>query len=107
MSEHFNGLSPEEAERLAILIEECAEVQHIACKILRHGYDFGHPEKQEGVTNRDELTKEVGHLYVILDQIQRHNDISFVNVNKSFTEKIENINKWLHHTIVIKPTDLP
>ena len=32
MSEHFNGLTPAEAERLAYLIEEAAEVQQIACK---------------------------------------------------------------------------
>lgn len=43
MSEFTNNLTPAEAECLAILIEECAEVQQIACKILRHGYDSCNP----------------------------------------------------------------
>ena len=38
MSSHFNKLTPAQAERLAILIEECGEVIQAATKILRHGY---------------------------------------------------------------------
>lgn len=58
MSEHFNGLTPAEAERLAMLSEECGEVIQIIGKILRHGYDSYHPD-DPGVTNRDLLGKEL------------------------------------------------
>ena len=37
MTEHFNGLTPAEDERLAMLAEECAEVIKIVSKIQRHG----------------------------------------------------------------------
>ena len=37
MDDHFNNLTPGEAERLAILAEECGEVIQIIGKILRHG----------------------------------------------------------------------
>ena len=33
----FNGLTPAEAERLALLMEECGEVVQIIGKVLRHG----------------------------------------------------------------------
>lgn len=58
MTERFNGLSPAEAERLAMLIEEASEVSQIACKILRHGYESHHPDSPEA-TNRQELRREV------------------------------------------------
>lgn len=48
MPEHFNGLTPAEAERLAMLSEECGEVIQIIGKILRHGYDSYHPDDQPG-----------------------------------------------------------
>lgn len=41
---HFNGLSPAEAERLAILAEECSEVVQKVCKTLRNGYESTHPD---------------------------------------------------------------
>lgn len=34
--ENFNGMTPAETERLAILVEECGEVVQIGMKILRH-----------------------------------------------------------------------
>lgn len=57
MTEHFNQLTPAQAERLAILMEECGEVIQIAGKILRHGYDSHHPVTQEG--NRAALLREI------------------------------------------------
>ena len=59
--DHFNGLSPAEAERLAMLAEECGEVIHIVGKILRHGYDSYHPADPT-VTNRDLLGRELTDL---------------------------------------------
>lgn len=41
---NFNGLSPAETERLALLSEEMGEVQQAIGKILRHGYESIHPD---------------------------------------------------------------
>lgn len=53
-------LSDYEREILTILIEECAEVQQRATKMLR----FGRDEMQQGqaLTNRDRLSLEVGDM---------------------------------------------
>lgn len=36
---HYNELTPEEHERLSLLMEECGEVVQIIGKIFRHGYE--------------------------------------------------------------------
>lgn len=56
---HFNGLSPAQAERLAILMEECGEVVQIIGKILRHGYDSCSPFGASQETNRQALVREL------------------------------------------------
>ena len=71
MTQHFNGLTPAEAERLAMLAEECGEVIQMVGKILRHGYESHHPDRPE-VTNRAlleiEVTDVLGvHLAMIRD----------------------------------------
>ena len=63
MSEHFNRLTPAEAERLAILAEECGEVIQIVGKILRHGYGSRHPDG--GPDNCALLEREVTDLMAI------------------------------------------
>lgn len=52
----FNRLTPAEAERLALLAEECGEAIQAIGKILRHGYESNHPEFTE--TNRTQLPDE-------------------------------------------------
>lgn len=59
MSEHFSGLTPAEAERLAYLIEEAAEVQQIACKALRHGFNSYNPDAPGAGSNREQLNREL------------------------------------------------
>ena len=61
MTEHFNQLTPAQAERLAMLAEECGEVIQSVGKILRHGYESGHPENPK-VTNRRLLEKEISDI---------------------------------------------
>ncbi len=60
-AEHFNQLSPSEAERLAMLAEGCGEVVQAIGKILRHGYESTHPDG--GPTNRATLERECGDVY--------------------------------------------
>lgn len=57
-----------EREILTILIEECAEVQQRATKLLR----FGRDEVQEGqpLTNAQQLSREVADLEVMVDMAQ-------------------------------------
>jgi len=54
-----------EREILNILIEEAAEIQHRACKVLR----FGLLEVQPGqdLTNEARLSEEIGDLFGVVD----------------------------------------
>jgi hypothetical protein len=70
MNKHFNNLTPAEAERLAMLAEECAEVIQIVGKILRHGYDSYHP-KDPSMDNRDLLAKELADLDAVNREMHR------------------------------------
>ena len=63
--DHFNKLTPAEAERLAMLAEECGEVIQIVGKILRHGYDSYHPVNPR-VSNLGLLVKELRDLNAVL-----------------------------------------
>lgn len=56
---NFNGLTPAQTERLAILMEECGEVVQIIGKILRHGYESGSPFGHNPETNRQALIREL------------------------------------------------
>lgn len=62
---HFNQLTPAEAERLAMLAEECSELIQVVGKILRHGYDNYHPVNPR-VTNRELLIKELRDVNAVL-----------------------------------------
>lgn len=56
---HFNELTPAQAERLAILMEECGEVVQIIGKILRHGFESCSPFGANPETNRQALVREL------------------------------------------------
>lgn len=71
MTNHFNNLTPAEAERLAMLAEECAEVIQIIGKIQRHGYDSYHPNDPR-TTNRDLLAKELADVDSVKREMHRH-----------------------------------
>ena len=58
MQDHFNGLTPAEAERLAMLAEEAAEVIQVVGKILRHGYSGYNPD-EPNLDNRVLLMNEL------------------------------------------------
>lgn len=92
-----NGLSPAEAERLALLIEEAAEVQQIAAKILRHGYNSSHPE-EPAISNRSLLERELGDLKATVHILYSYEDVSEYNVNIYTGDKMKRVQKYLHHT---------
>lgn len=73
MSNFSNGLSPAEAERLAMLAEEAGEIVQVVGKILRHGFESRHPNG--GPTNRETLARECGDFCGVLDAMCRAEDL--------------------------------
>jgi len=101
---HFNGLTPAEAERLAVLIEEASEVQQIACKILRNGYQSFNPDlivnqRQGGpkLTNRAMLEKEIGHLQSAVRRMYAADDIDRYEVLLHQRRKADTGGQYMHH----------
>lgn len=95
--DHFNGLTPAEAERLALLAEECGEVVQVIGKILRHGYDSRHPDNMDGPDNRALLEQEVGDLSAAVSIAMERGDIQYSKVTKAHRSKLRRIEKYFHH----------
>ena len=94
--DHFNKLTPAQAERLAMLAEECAEVIQIVGKILRHGYESYHPETPQE-TNRDMLEDEVGDLHAVLEMMRSAGDADFPEVSMWIAGRINQKLRYSHH----------
>ena len=93
--ESFNSLGPAEAERLAMLVEECGEVIQAAGKILRHGYDSEHPET--GVSNLEALERELSDVLAVMSLMAAAYDINEGSVNDNLQGSIERRMKYAHH----------
>jgi len=91
----FNQLTPAKAERLTLLAEECAEVIQAITKILRHGYDSYNPCESAGLSNRQHLEREIGHVDAAFN-LMGH-DISTNAVHKYSIKKSKEVKKYLHH----------
>jgi len=96
MEPYFNKLTPAEAERLALLIEECGEVIQAATKVLRHGYASWHPDAMQQ-DNRSELAKEIGHAMNAVEMLVNEGDIDQATTNVAWNRKKSTIAQWLHH----------
>lgn len=92
---HFNKLTPAEAERLALLMEEMAEAQQVIGKILRHGYQSVHPNG--GPNNRELLMKELSHVNVAMSLLENAGDVDGETMEDHFTHKWFDLGQWLHH----------
>lgn len=90
----FNQLSAEEAERLAILLEELGEAQQAIGKVLRHGYDVGSPF--ETVDNRYNLERELGHVVHAYHRMCRADDFSYIAIKGHEQDKATSIAEYLH-----------
>ena len=99
MREQFNQLTPAEAERLAILSEECGEVIQAIGKILRHGYDSKHPDG--GPTNRGQLELELGDILCIGRLMCNENDIRKSAIEDRAKTKPAKLIKFTHHQSVV------
>lgn len=96
-TEHFNGLTEAEAERIAILMEECGEVVQICGKILRHGYENFNPYSAEKITNRELLTKELGDVLFAYKQMTNSMDVIENQVLEMADIKELRAQQFLHH----------
>lgn len=100
MTEHFNRLTPAEAERLALVAEECGEVLQAIGKVLRHGYASTHPDG--GPTNREALEREIGDLSAVCDLLAQ-DDLDPRHIVRAARNKRENMQKYLHHQAPVEP----
>lgn len=94
--QHFNKLTPAEAERLALLAEECAEVVQIVGKILRHGYQSHHPENPTQ-SNKSTLTKECGDVLAAVALMVANGDMTTNSLMYWQNTKLGKVGYWLHH----------
>lgn len=92
---HFNGLTPAEAERLAMLSEEAGEIVQAVGKILRHGYESTHPAG--GPTNREALLHEIHDIRVIISMMSARNDIDLRTMRAEYMEHYNAKAKYMHH----------
>lgn len=96
-SELFDvGLSDAERERLALLLEECGEVQQIIGKILRHGYESNNPLIPNHPTNRQLLELEMGHVRAAYFMMTAEGDLDIEKVGVSLLRKQISVGQWLH-----------
>jgi NTP pyrophosphatase (non-canonical NTP hydrolase) len=95
MEDHYNMLTPAEAERLSLLLEEMGESIQIIGKIQRHGYESYHPDS--GPVNRELLEKELGHVMYAVKLLCGERDLSTSSINWYRDKKEQSISQWLHH----------
>ena len=110
MSEPFNKLTPAQAERLAMLSEECGEVIMAIGKILRHGYDSIHPDQQGTppefrYTNRKALSYEVKDVIAVASALAHEGEIDLKDADGPYSEKAFRIwqkkLRYTHHQGVV------
>jgi hypothetical protein len=70
--------TPHEREILTILIEEAAEVQQRATKMLRFGRDEVQPG--QSLTNAQRLSDEIGDLYALIEMAE---DIGLSDISRT------------------------
>lgn len=109
MTQHFNKLTPAQAERLALLSEECGGVIQVIGKILRHGFDSTHPER--GRTNRQWLEKELGGVEFAKSLLVENPHGGELDLNReaigwAFAEKGMRCFQYLHHNADINANPL-
>jgi NTP pyrophosphatase (non-canonical NTP hydrolase) len=80
------------------LIEECAEVAHVAAKQMQFGGYGTHPRKVEEGTNRSHLRNEINDLLAVIDILVERDEISNItsrDLEAAKDAKRKKINKYL------------
>lgn len=93
---HFNKLTPAQAERLALLLEEMGEAQQMIGKILRHGYESSNPNTK-GPTNLQALERELGDVRAAMIILCNAGDLSKYMIHAQADEKQITWLRWSHH----------
>jgi hypothetical protein len=93
--DHFNQLLPAQVEALALLMEECAEVQQVIGKILRHGLYSYHPDG--GPPNQVLLIDECGDILAALEVAKRVGLLSADRLRVARDGKLQRVGRYLHH----------
>ena len=97
----INGLSPAQAERLAMLAEECGEVIQVIGKILRHGYASFHPDRPH-VFNNELLARELTDLFAVANMIHARDRVFFYgteDLDRAWAKKL----RYAHHQEELRP----
>lgn len=97
MTEHFNALTPAEAERLAMLAEELGESVKAIGKILRHGYDMTNPDSDRKISNRGRLEEELGDVQCIIGLMCAAGDLVDYDISILANNKRAKLKQWSHH----------
>lgn len=85
--------TPHEREILTILIEECAEVQQRATKVLRFGRDEVQPGHEKSNSRR--LAEEIGDMEVMVDMATKVGLISADDIENRKDRKREKLAKYM------------
>jgi hypothetical protein len=85
--------TPYEREVLTILIEECAEVQQRATKMLRFGCDEVQPG--QALTNSERLAHEMGDLLAMFDVAVTIGLIDWRHVEMMRSKKMRKLAKYM------------
>lgn len=99
MADHFNELTPAEAERLALLLEEMGEAQQAIGKILRHGYESYSPFDETRTTNRAALERELGDVTHAMDRMAEAGDLDSEAIDQRANVKRGAVRRYLHHQL--------
>lgn len=89
-------VTKEKFERLVILAEECAEVQHMIMKTLRHGEMESHPDTPN-VPNIEMLSEEIADLLFAITWCIEREDMDSEIIEDAFKKRHETISKYLHY----------
>lgn len=95
MKKFSNKLTPKQVEALALLSEECGELVQVIGKILRHGIDSHHPTS--GIANREELENEAGDVQAAIQIVIDEGIVTFQAVDDMRIDKLQRVQKYLHH----------
>lgn len=97
MSTGFStGLTPAEAERLAMLAEEAGEIVQACMKVLRHGYESYNPDRPSDGSNRQQLARELGNFDHITTIMFDCGDYEMVDVRVGIDRKRRSLKHYAH-----------